>query len=293
MYYKILRLLCIWFFLICSISANAQPVSPCEPHMFPCGNGCYDIKYQQCFTGLLPRDYPGGAIICGKSERPCEGGCYNTIYGGKTCHTNLPRQLYPRGSIACNGDEIPCGGGCAKPTQCEGRQGVGATTTATPTPTVSQSPAATCASPTVLFNNWNTGGCNLTQIARGQLTQNSIVTKLVFWSNTGIDGGQITMQMNGPGISQTITTKRGNCQGPWCEGIVNLQKSLSAGVYTFTANSNSLCQNGATGGIGYVRFEGCAASASVDPCAGHVRTSSPFDECNRITNIRSKSTAIE
>ena len=166
-----------------------------------------------------------------------------------------------------------------------------------------QPATAACASPTALFNNWNTGGCGLTNVARGRLTQNSMVTQLIFWSDSAIDGGQITMKMEGPGISQSITTMRRNCQGSWCEGIVNLQQVLPSGDYMFTANSKSLCQNGASGGIGYVRFEGCTTTVQApvtetppaDPCAGYVRPAhpNPFDECAGPTKIKKVPTRQE
>ncbi|MFH0998692.1 MAG: hypothetical protein V1844_24850 [Pseudomonadota bacterium] len=125
------------------------------------------------------------------------------------------------------------------------------------TPSTKPAPIHDCAGIVTLFDNWNTGGCGTTNTARGRLSNKALVTQIVFWSDSSIAKGSINGTLQGPGISLPIITMRGSCQWSWCAEIVQLKKILPAGEYTFRANIGSLCQNAESGGIGYIRMEGC------------------------------------
>jgi hypothetical protein len=115
-----------------------------------------------------------------------------------------------------------------------------------------------CASTVTLFDNWNTGACVTTNIARGRLSERALTTKIVLWSDTSIEENNPNGILKGLGVYLPVSTQRGNCQGSWCEEIVQFNEVLPAGDYTFQTNLKSLCQNSASSGIGYIRFEGCA-----------------------------------
>ena len=128
-----------------------------------------------------------------------------------------------------------------------------------PSVTTSTMPAPIhdCASIVTLFDNWKSGGCGTTYTARGRLSNKALVTQIVFWSDSSIAKGSLNGTLQGPGVSLPIITRRGSCQWSWCAETVQLKKILPAGEYTFRANISSLCQNAKSGGIGYIRMEGC------------------------------------
>jgi len=94
-------------------------------------------------------------------------------------------------------------------------------------------------------------------MARGRLSKKALTTKIVLWSDTSIEKNSLNGVLKGAGVYLPVSTQRGACQGSWCEEIVQINEILPAGDYTFRTNLKSLCQNAASGGIGYIRFKGC------------------------------------
>lgn len=112
----------------------------------------------------------------------------------------------------------------------------------------------------LLFNNWNGSSCSSTT---GQmeftLPNRTFVSRIVAWSDARINRGSLNGVLNGPQGVVTISSKPGNCdpnQRQWCDRIFTISKELPAGSYSVTLDSNSVCQNSASGGLGFTQVYG-------------------------------------
>ena len=111
----------------------------------------------------------------------------------------------------------------------------------------------------ILFDNWNTAGCNTTNQSKFSINKEAFVSRIVMWSNTRLDGGNLSGTLSGPQGSRSISSTRGNCdpyQHHWCEQIFTISSSLPAGNYSINLNNNSVCQNGGSRGNGFAKVYG-------------------------------------
>jgi hypothetical protein len=114
-----------------------------------------------------------------------------------------------------------------------------------------------CAQDSVMFDNWNTAGCLMSDTAEFDLRETTIVTALDLWSNRS----DLTASLLGPsGLVVALSAARvGDCdpnQSQWCEQQFLVHYQLLAGHYTLQVSQPSLCRNEASGG-GFVRLHGC------------------------------------
>jgi hypothetical protein len=133
--------------------------------------------------------------------------------------------------------------------------------------------AAVVACDGVLFDNGNTAACTSpTNTSVFTLATASMVTTLRLWTNTTISGQTVTYTLLGPTgatMSSGPTTK-GGCdpyQTNWCEFMVNLNMTLSAGTYTVRSSAAATCANAGSNSVGMVLVRGCAAAAPASDAA--------------------------
>ena len=118
--------------------------------------------------------------------------------------------------------------------------------------------------PTTLFNNWNTGGCGLTDNAAFNLDRHAYVSRLETWTHwPAVDGDAFgaTLLHLESGEKTRFTYRRlgGRCHPnmpDWCYGAADLSRDLPAGGYEIQAEARAMCVNRASGGTGYVRVIG-------------------------------------
>jgi hypothetical protein len=127
-----------------------------------------------------------------------------------------------------------------------------------------------------LFNNGNTAACTLpTDTSTFTLSTTSTVTYIRLWENTTISGQSVTYQLlnsSGTVLSSGPTTK-GGCdpyQTNWCEFLVNMNMTLSAGSYTVKSSAKAICANSGSNNLGQVIVKGCAGGSATPPDAGAV-----------------------
>lgn len=136
---------------------------------------------------------------------------------------------------------------------------VGAANAGSSPQTASGAAAATtpCNPPQKASDNWNVATCGLTNRLAISISAPLKLSRLELWSDKGRAGSKLSGQLIGPNGSQTLQARRGNCQGNWCEEIVEINQVLPAGNYRFEASSDSLCQNAGSAGNAFVRVYGC------------------------------------
>lgn len=121
-----------------------------------------------------------------------------------------------------------------------------------------------------VLDNWNRGHCSMTSQARFDLSSETFVAKLVTWYNWD-DGqhaaaaglydpqGRVIVQRN---------IRRGGCdeyQPNWCEGIMEVRQTLSAGSYMLEVSPGRICNNAASNWEGFIRVASVDSVASQPP----------------------------
>jgi hypothetical protein len=111
-----------------------------------------------------------------------------------------------------------------------------------------------------LTDNWNTGGCGLTDTATLDLDAPTHLTRVALWYNwrAGEDSVRYSVLSGGRQVSDGTLT-RGGCdphQSAWCEARDTPDAALDAGQYSFHLESARLCQNDASGRVGFIRAWG-------------------------------------
>jgi len=138
-------------------------------------------------------------------------------------------------------------------------------------PTFSQ---ATCSSTSTIINNGYIGACGYTNSTTFTLSQNSEIANIRVWYDTSVGGSSLAATLNGPnGYSKTVTlAKSSACQWSWCEANWALGQTLSAGSYTLTIGSKSMCYD--PSGKTTLGITGCAASSTTSSTTATSATSS-------------------
>ena len=116
------------------------------------------------------------------------------------------------------------------------------------------------ASEVQLFDNWNTGGCGLTDTASLDLRARTHVTRVTLWYNwrAGENAVRYTVSSRGRQVGGGTLT-RGDCdpyQSAWCEARDTPDADLDSGRYTFRLESGRVCQNDGSGGAGFIKVWG-------------------------------------
>lgn len=126
-----------------------------------------------------------------------------------------------------------------------------------PTPSSSNTPSA---EPRQLSNNWNTGGCGLTAAARLDLGQAVRLDRIELWYLWQADESSVpfTLLRNGQSVEQGSLKRSGSdpYQGAWCVARGQIGSALPAGAYQVRVGRAGVCQNGASGGNGFIRAYG-------------------------------------
>lgn len=123
-------------------------------------------------------------------------------------------------------------------------------------------------------DNWNTGGCGTTDTATLIVNQPTRLDRVEIWYHWAQGESQVgfTVEANGQTLDSGFL-RRGACdpyQTAWCVAQGWGGRVLQPGRYRFRLNHASICQNGGSGGQGFVRGVGwpAAASGATGPGAG-------------------------
>lgn len=132
------------------------------------------------------------------------------------------------------------------------------------------SSGSSCATPTALFDNWNSLACSsLTDKSSFTLSAAVFVTSLDLWIDTSVAGATLQYSLMGPGgiaVSSGILSK-GSCdpiQSAWCQLSARLGQTLAAGSYSVTLSAQAICSNAGTSNLGFVKVQGCPAGGRPD-----------------------------
>lgn len=122
-----------------------------------------------------------------------------------------------------------------------------------------------------IADNWNTGGCGLTDRVTLSLNKPTHLDRVDLWYHWGPNETSVPYSLihNGQIVSNG-TLIRAECdryQAAWCVARGQLGSDLAAGVYTFRTQRAAVCQNAGSGGQGFVRAYGSNASSAAS--TGH------------------------
>ncbi len=115
-------------------------------------------------------------------------------------------------------------------------------------------------------DNWNTGGCGTTDTAVLVVNQPTRLDRVEIWYHWSQGESQVgfTVEANGRSVGSGFLT-RGACdpyQTAWCVAQGWGGRVLQPGRYRFRLNHPQICQNGGSGGQGFVRGVGWPAASS-------------------------------
>ena len=111
-----------------------------------------------------------------------------------------------------------------------------------------------------LYDNWNTGACNFTDVATLTIERPILVQRIDIWFRWRRD--QTTVRYTAALGSEVIASgelTRAECdpyQEAWCVARVEPNADLAAGTYTFRTERGGICQNAGSGGLGFIRAYG-------------------------------------
>jgi hypothetical protein len=119
----------------------------------------------------------------------------------------------------------------------------------------------------VLVDNWNTAGCSYTDSAPLSVTSSVHLKRIDLWFNWNTDETSLSYTlMSGNQKVTSGTLSRGDCdpyQASWCVARGKPDVDLAPGEYTVQVESARVCQNGGSGGKGFIKAYGEPASGSV------------------------------
>jgi hypothetical protein len=121
---------------------------------------------------------------------------------------------------------------------------------------------------TQLFDNWNTAACGLTDTATLEIGAPVRLTRITVWYNWAQGEREVGYSLSS-GRSQVGggTLTRGSCdpyQGAWCEARDTPNLDLGPGRYRVRLDRGAVCQNGGSGGNGFIRAWGYPSGGSVE-----------------------------
>ncbi len=117
-----------------------------------------------------------------------------------------------------------------------------------------------CSKESILVKHEFLGACGFANKSQFTLAEGRNVSRIRIWYYTPKGGGALNVNIVGPnGYSWSGLTSMGNCQGQWCEGIVNLNQCLGRGTYSVAIDSVSMCKN--PNGLTTLVVYGCTESS--------------------------------
>jgi hypothetical protein len=117
--------------------------------------------------------------------------------------------------------------------------------------------SATTVAAQQLVNNWNTGACGFTDTATLAIGQPVHLSRIELWYNWQPNEVSVgyTVFFNGQAIGSG-NLSRASCdpyQQAWCVAQDAPDTDMSPGTYTFRTERPRVCQNGGSGGQGFIR----------------------------------------
>ncbi len=126
----------------------------------------------------------------------------------------------------------------------------------------------------VLSDNWNTAGCSYTDSAPLSVTSAVHLKRVDLWFNWNTDETSVSYTLLSGGQKLASgSLSRGDCdpyQASWCIARGKPDVDLAPGEYTVQVESARVCQNGGSGGKGFIKAYGEPASGSVQTGASAV-----------------------
>ena len=112
----------------------------------------------------------------------------------------------------------------------------------------------------LLFENWNPNACAYTTSSRFILRTPAHVDRIEVWYNwqAGENSVPYTL-LAGSRSLRSGTLRRGTCdryQAAWCAAGDAVNMDLGAGTYVVRAGRSRVCQNGSSGGVGFIHVLG-------------------------------------
>lgn len=120
---------------------------------------------------------------------------------------------------------------------------------------------------TTLADNWNSAGCSYTDTAELDISAPVHLKRVELWFNWQQDETSLGYTMTSGSEKVTSgTLTRGSCdpyQASWCIAQAAPNIDLAPGHYVIQVESARVCQNGGSGGKGFIKAYGEAASGAV------------------------------
>jgi hypothetical protein len=120
-----------------------------------------------------------------------------------------------------------------------------------------QKPESPVRTESKILDNWNTGGCQLTDTARFTLSAATEITKIELWYNWQRNERAVPYQLVADGrLIQSGELTRGSCdpnQAAWCSASGSIRTTTNAGNHVVRVARGRVCQNAGSGGNGFIR----------------------------------------
>ena len=120
----------------------------------------------------------------------------------------------------------------------------------------------TCAKSEQIFDNWNTDSCGFTDTASFVLSGPIRLHAIELWyhwrPNEGAVGYVLLHEGRMIKQGQLARTTCDPYQEAWCTARAHLDVDLPPGTVTVRSEHGRLCQNGGSGGAGFIRAFGIA-----------------------------------
>ena len=111
-----------------------------------------------------------------------------------------------------------------------------------------------------LFNNWNTGTCNVTDVASFTVERPLRVQRIDIWFRWRANETIVGYSASRDGeVIATGDLSRAECdphQTAWCVARGEPGAEMEPGTYTFRTERAGICQNAGSGGQGFIRAYG-------------------------------------
>ena len=111
-----------------------------------------------------------------------------------------------------------------------------------------------------LFDNWNVGACNVTDVATLTIERPVRLQRIDIWYNwrSNESTARYTASLGGEVIAKGELA-RAECapnQAAWCVARVEFGTDIEPGTYTYRTERPAICQNADSGGQGFIRAYG-------------------------------------
>jgi hypothetical protein len=111
-----------------------------------------------------------------------------------------------------------------------------------------------------IFDNWNAGGCSVTDVATLTIARPVRLQRIDIWYHWRQDetSAHYTASLDGEVITSGELA-RAECapnQAVWCVARVEFGADIQPGTYTYRTERQAICQNGGSKGQGFIRAYG-------------------------------------